>query len=118
MKSDSNSIGQNPLKRKTPISYYGGKQSMLKNILPLIPKHIHYVEPFFGGGAVFWAKEPSSIEIINDYNDNVVNFYRVMKMRFEELQKIVQSTPFSREIYKNALLIYNTPQAFDPLKSY
>lgn len=116
MKSESNSIGQNPLKRKTPISYYGGKQSMLKNILPLIPKHIHYVEPFFGGGAVFWAKEPSRIEIINDYNDNVVNFYRVMKMRFEELQKIVQSTPFSREIYKNALLIYNTPQAFDPLK--
>ena len=39
-------------KMKTPISYYGGKQSLLKHILPLIPKHKIYVEPFFGGGAV------------------------------------------------------------------
>lgn len=38
---------------KTPISYYGGKQSMLKHILPIIPEHTIYVEPFFGGGAVF-----------------------------------------------------------------
>ena len=56
---------------KTPISYYGGKQKMLKHILPLIPQHHLYVEPFFGGGAVFWAKEPCEVEIINDYNDNV-----------------------------------------------
>lgn len=45
----------------TPISYYGGKQSMLPHILPLIPKHEIYVEPFFGGGAVFWAKEPTAV---------------------------------------------------------
>lgn len=32
---------------KTPISYYGGKQSMIKDIIPLIPKHNIYVEPFF-----------------------------------------------------------------------
>ena len=41
---------------KTPISYYGGKQAMLKTILPLIPEHQIYCEPFFCGGAVFWAK--------------------------------------------------------------
>ena len=52
---------------KTPISYYGGKQSMLKHILPIIPKHSNYVEPFFGGGAVFWAKDPKATEIINDF---------------------------------------------------
>lgn len=39
---------------KTPISYYGGKQSMLTTILPLIPEHSIYVEPFFGGEAVFF----------------------------------------------------------------
>jgi DNA adenine methylase len=60
---------------KTPISYYGGKQSMLKHILPLIPEHKIYVEPFFGGGAVFFGKEPSKVEVINDYNSNVVVFY-------------------------------------------
>lgn len=34
---------------KTPISYYGGKQNMLKDILPLIPEHTIYIEPYFGG---------------------------------------------------------------------
>lgn len=63
--------------KKTPISYYGGKQAMLKKILPLIPDHVVYVEPFFGGGAVFFAKDKSEVEIINDYNSNVANFYRV-----------------------------------------
>lgn len=51
---------------RTPISYYGGKQQMLRHILPLIPDHETYVEPFFGGGAVFWAKQPVNQEIIND----------------------------------------------------
>lgn len=53
---------------KTPISYYGGKQNMLKRILPLIPRHTQYVEPFFGGGAVFWAKPESEVEVVNDIN--------------------------------------------------
>ncbi|HEU0226617.1 MAG TPA: DNA adenine methylase [Arachidicoccus soli] len=52
---------------KTPISYYGGKQSMLKHILPLIPEHTVYVEPFFGGGAVFRAKEPKNVEVIKRF---------------------------------------------------
>jgi len=37
---------------KTPISYYGGKQALLKHILPLIPKHKLYTEAFCGGAAV------------------------------------------------------------------
>ena len=64
---------------RTPISYYGGKQRMIKHILPLIPSHRIYVEPFFGGGSIFFAKGPSYLEVINDINDNVVNFYQVMQ---------------------------------------
>ena len=60
---------------KTPISYYGGKQQLLPKILPIIPPHKIYSEAFFGGGAVFFAKEPSEIEIINDVNKQVINFY-------------------------------------------
>ena len=37
---------------KTPISYYGGKQTLLKHILPLIPEHALYTEAFCGGCAV------------------------------------------------------------------
>lgn len=100
---------------KTPISYYGGKQGMLKHILPIIPEHTIYVEPFFGGGAVFWAKEQSPVEIINDYNGNVVNFYRQLKTNFSELKTLIDATPYSREVYKNALVIYDLPYIFAPV---
>ncbi|PIF33000.1 DNA adenine methylase [Flavobacterium sp. 9] len=118
MKSNLNNLSTcTPVKTKlkTPISYYGGKQSMLKHILPLIPKHRIYVEPFFGGGAVFWAKEQSEVEIINDLNGNVVNFYQELKTNFIELKDLILSTPYSREVYKNAMVIYEIPYIFKPV---
>ena len=87
---------------KTPITYYGGKQTMLKYILPLIPEHIIYTEPFCGGCAVFFAKEPSKYEVINDINSELVNFYRVMKSNFDELQLKVDATLHSREAQAHA----------------
>ena len=98
--------------QRTPISYYGGKQTMLPYILPLIPKHEVYTESFFGGGAVFWAKTPVKTEIINDFNANVYNFYKVLQTRFVELQTLVQQSVVSREAYKSALVIYHAPFAF------
>ena len=53
-------------KMKTPISYYGGKQQLATEILQLIPEHECYTESFFGGGAIFWAKEPAKLEVVND----------------------------------------------------
>lgn len=98
---------------KTPISYYGGKQTMLKHILPLIPEHLLYVEPFFGGGAVYWAKKPSKTEVINDTNMNIVNFYEVLKNSYFDLRKKVEATLHSRETYKKAMIIYDCPWLFD-----
>ena len=63
---------------KTPITYYGGKQTLLKYLLPLIPQHKLYCEPFFGGGAVFFAKPKSDVEVINDINGEVINFFIVI----------------------------------------
>lgn len=73
---------------KTPITYYGGKQRLTKAILAMIPPHKIYIEPFFGGGAVFFAKEPSYLEVINDINDNIITFYRVCQddQAFHDLQ--------------------------------
>ena len=61
---------------KTPITYYGGKQQLASVILGMIPAHRIYCEPFFGGGAVFFAKAPSFLEAINDKNDLLVPFYQ------------------------------------------
>jgi DNA adenine methylase len=77
---------------KTPLIYYGGKTLLLQHILPLIPTHITYYEPFVGGGAVFWAKEPSIIEVINDTNGQVVNFYRALKNNFSDLKRKIDAT--------------------------
>lgn len=102
--------------QRTPISYYGGKQTMLPYILPLIPEHQLYIEPFFGGGAVFWAKTPAQTEIINDFNANVVNFYQVLKTDFQALKTLIESTLISRETYKSALVMYHSPFVFSKVE--
>lgn len=72
---------------RTPITYYGGKQRLAKTIVSMIPSHKIYCEPFFGGGAVFFQKPKAGIEVINDKNDMLINFYLCIQNRFEELQK-------------------------------
>jgi len=101
---------------KPPLTYYGGKQKLAKHILELIPRHTLYCEPFFGGGAVFFAKEPSEIEVINDNNGDLVNFYRVMKTKFKALQKEVKVTLHSREHHQAAKLVIGYPTLFNDVK--
>jgi DNA adenine methylase len=101
---------------KTPITYYGGKQNMVKHLLELVPAHSIYCEPFFGGGALFFAKEPSETEVINDINSEVINFFKVIKTHFSELQKEIQASLHSRELYKQAMVIYKHPELFTNVK--
>jgi DNA adenine methylase len=98
---------------KTPITYYGGKQQLVKELLPLIPKHRLYVEAFAGGGALFFAKPPSPSEILNDTNGEIENFYRTTKEQFEQLKNKIDGTLHSRNTHTQALYIYRHPLAFD-----
>ena len=102
--------------KRTPISYYGGKINMVSTILPLIPEHRIYTEAFFGGGAIFFAKEPAEAETINDINNMVVNFYMVAQNDFDNLKKKVQATLFSRATYTVAWSIYRMPHLFNKLQ--
>lgn len=97
---------------KTPISYYGGKQNLVSTIIPLFPKHQTYIEPFVGGGAIFWAKRPSEVEVINDYNRELINFYEVCKNEFIELEKMVRISLHSRSLHSDATVMYNNPHLF------
>jgi len=92
---------------RTPITYYGVKQSMLNYILPLIPPHKIYCEPFFGGGAVFFAKEKSYLEVINDTNDRLITFYEVMRNNFDDLNALIQDTLHSEALHLRARDIYH-----------
>ena len=101
---------------KTPITYYGGKQNMLRYILPLLPNHKIYVEPFLGGGAVFWAKTPSKVEIINDTNQDITNFYEVVQTQYRRLQRYIKATLHSRDLHRRAQVIYANPDMFTPVQ--
>jgi DNA adenine methylase len=90
-------------------NYYGGKDSMLCHILPLIPKHDHYVEACFGSGAVFFAKPPSRIETINDSSKAVINFYRVTKSHAKALWRLIDETLYSESDFQHALQILKAP---------
>lgn len=101
---------------KTPISYYGGKQNLITTILPLIPKHITYTETFVGGGAIFWAKPKSEVEVINDYNRELINFYECVQNEFVELEKMVRISLHSRSLHNDAYVVYNNPHMFTRIK--
>jgi DNA adenine methylase len=101
---------------KTPLSYYGGKQQLASLILGMIPEHRLYCEPFLGGAAVFFAKEPSTVEVINDTNGEVVNFYRVVQQNFKALEKEIAASLHSRKLHVQAWVVYHNPEMFDPVK--
>ncbi len=100
----------------TPISYYGGKQRLVPKILPLIPEHTSYIEPFAGGAAILFAKPKSKVEVINDTNSEVILFYKVVKTRFAQLQKEIRATLHSRELHRKAKFIYEHPLLFSDIE--
>lgn len=87
---------------KTPIIYYGGKTSIIQHLLEMVPVHDVYTEVFFGGGSLFWAKQPVKNETINDINDIVINFYKVLKTNFRALKKLVDQTCYSKTLHRLA----------------
>ncbi len=101
---------------KTPISYYGGKQMLAPLILELMPEHKIYCEPFLGGAAVYFAKKPSQVEVINDTNSELINFYEVVKNDFTALEREIAITLHSRTKHRQAQVIYANPDMFDRIK--
>ncbi len=104
------------IRLRTPISYYGGKQKLAATVISLIPEHQLYCEPFVGGAAIFFAKPTSPVEVINDTNAELINFYRVCKNRFHDLSSLVRTTLHSRELHDDAWIIYNKPKLFDEVR--
>lgn len=68
-----------------PFKWVGGKSRLRKFILPIIPKHTCYVEPFCGAAWVLFGKPPSEVEVINDIDNELINFFKVVKERPYEL---------------------------------
>lgn len=79
-----------------PLSYVGGKRALANQIIALFPKHQTYIEVFAGGAQVLFHKEPSPVEVINDLDTEIVNFFRVCQQHSEELTRYLRFMVVSR----------------------
>lgn len=119
-----------------PIKWHGGKYYLRKWIVGLMPPHLHYVEPFFGGGGILLARDPDkdwmstetetetektskgklpaalqgSSEVANDLHGELINFWRVLQNPedFEGFRKRIEMTPFSEAEFDDALESLNS----------
>jgi DNA adenine methylase len=108
-----------------PLKWHGGKHYLAARIVALMPPHIHYVEPFFGGGAVLLARDPDErtlwspphqgvSEVVNDVNGRLVNFWRVLRdpATFAKFHRQVEAIPFARVEWEAA---HSHPYGEDPV---
>lgn len=96
---------------KPPICRVGGKSKLRKTIIEMIPEHTCYIEVFFGAGWVYFGKEPSKVEVINDIDKELVNLFRTIKYHAPEVERLLEYEFSGRDIfeeYKNCTLEYMT----------
>ncbi len=84
---------------KSVLKYPGSKWRIADWIVSNMPPHDIYVEPFFGSGAVFFSKPESRLEVLNDIDGNVVNFFKVCRDYPDDLARLIALTPYAREEY-------------------
>lgn len=97
---------------KPLISYYGGKQRMASKIIPFIPKHTVYAEPFCGGATILFKKPWPNVsntdhyrEAINDTSEQIINMYRMFQTRFDEIHHLLENTLYSEAEHQKAISI-------------
>lgn len=83
----------------SPIKWVGSKRQLKKKIVGLMPEHVCYVEPFVGGGSVFFEKSPSKVEVLNDIDSKLINFYEVLRTQPNELIERIDSSTISRKLF-------------------
>lgn len=97
------------------LKWHGGKNYLARKIVALMPRHLTYCEPYFGGGAVLFARDPLDerlwlpphkgvSEVVNDLNGDLTNFWRVLQHEglFPEFVRACKATPFSGAEFERA----------------
>jgi DNA adenine methylase len=87
----------------SPFPWPGGKRALVRTLLPLIPQHRNYIEVFAGSAKLLFAKQPSTLEVINDLNGEVINFFRVAKHRPAELAEALEHECVHAERFRELL---------------
>jgi len=110
---------ETPVKTITlPLKWHGGKHYLARRVVALMPRHLHYCEPYFGGGAVLLERDPNDrrlwvsgeasragvSEVVGDLNGDLVNFWRVLRSpeHFPGFARMCQAIPLARAEWEQA----------------
>jgi len=77
----------------------GGKYYLANWIIPYFPAHQLYVEVFGGAGHILFKKESSKVEIFNDRDDNIANFFKVIRQNLKDFEQRIHLYPYSRSLF-------------------
>lgn len=89
--------------------YYGGKNTHLTWLKPLIPYDTKYIEPFCGSAALLLNRNISPMEVINDKNEQVINFFEVLRTHKEEFVDLIRLTPYSKSEHEQCMIHADDP---------
>ncbi len=87
---------------RPPIKWHGGKHYLARRIIEHFPVHDTYVEPFAGMASVMLNKPPSPVEVLNDLDENVYNFFRVLREHADAFAHAITLTPYSEAEFRHA----------------
>ena len=85
---------------RSPIRYVGSKRRLAKAITGFMPAHTTYVEPFGGSAAVMLAKCISPVEVFNDFDGSLVNFFEVCRDQHDRLVAYLRLLPYARSTFE------------------
>ena len=86
---------------KSPVNRMGGKYYLTGGLSQYIPEHTAYIEPFCGAGHLLFSKESSQVEVLNDIDDHLIAFFKVIQHP-ETRQALVDRLdymPYSRSLW-------------------
>jgi DNA adenine methylase len=110
-------MSKSQIKLRAPIYWMGAKWSSAKWIMSNMPPHKWYVEPFMGSMSVALNKAPSFLDVVNDRDDALVNFFQVMRDHHKEFLRRLLFTPYSRvEFMRCRASLRSEPPHADPIE--
>ena len=85
-----------------PFGYYGSKQRIAARIVATLPPHNAWVDAFCGSASITLAKKPAPIEVVNDLNGEIFNFFLQLRDNSLEMCRLLKLTPYARDELKLA----------------
>ena len=77
----------------------GNKRRLTSKILPYIPEHDLFIEPFFGAGGFYFHKPKAKYNVVNDSDAEVYNLFQVVRFQAEELAQVFQELPIHQRLW-------------------